>query len=451
MEMIGANPGRKIVVYFLVAILVGAIVLSLPVSSAHPVDAPISTLDALFTATSAVCVTGLIVRDTGHDFSLFGQIVILILIQLGGIGIMTFATALILMAGARITLHDRLGLASSFSSKTGVRSGSLLLAVFILTIIIEAGGAVLLFLKFRTHFPFDEALFYAIFHAVSAFCNAGFSTFSDSLVSYQQDPSMLLIFSTLIILGGLGFAVMNDLMERVVNRRSRLSLHSKICLSVTAILLLGGTVLFWGAEYNGALQDLGLGNRLVNAFFQSVTCRTAGFNALNLRSLTEVSILISMILMFIGACPGSTGGGIKTTTFAVILLTVYNRFRGHVSTAVFRRSISPDSIFRAITVMLLAFLFIVTFFALLMFSGEKPVQHLLSHGWFVDNLFEMISAFGTVGLSLGITTGLTAVGKLIVVITMFVGRVGLLTLAFALARKRKRGEVVYAEEPVMIG
>ncbi len=451
MEMIGANPGRKIVVYFLLAILIGAGLLRLPVSSANPDTAAISTIDALFTATSAVCVTGLVVRDTGHDFSLFGQIVILILIQLGGIGIMTFATALLLMAGARITLHDRLGIAGSFSSGTGVRSGSLLLAVFLLTIMIEAAGAFLLFFKFRTHLPFGDAVFFAIFHAVSAFCNAGFSPISNSLENYQHDPSILLIFSALIILGGLGFTVMSDLIERIVNRRSRLSLHTKICLSVTGFLIVGGTILLLIAEYNNALRSFGPIDTATNAFFQAVTCRTAGFNALPQRGLTEVSILISMILMFIGACPGSTGGGVKTTTFAVVLLTVYSRFRGRRSVAVFRRSISNDSIIRAVTVILLAFLFIVVLFALLMFSSERPVQHLLSHGWFVDNLFEMISAFGTVGLSLGITAQLTGLGKLLVIITMFVGRVGLLTLAFALARKRERGEVVYAEEPVMIG
>lgn len=446
MELFGANPGRKAIIYFLIAIAAGTILLVLPVSAAGQ---PISFVDALFTATSAVCVTGLTVVDTGHDFSIFGQVVILFLIQLGGLGIMTFATTLLLMMGARLSFRDRLGLSQSFGSAG--RSRNLLRAIVITAIAFELIGALALFVKFSGRFPTGTAAYYAVFHAVSAFCNAGFSTFSNSLEDFRGDIGLILIFSVLIICGGLGFAVIGDLFERARNRKSGLSLHTKICLAATMVLILSGTAAFCVAEHGNVLKGPGTVSGMVNCFFQSVTARTAGFNTIPQRSLTEVSLLITILLMLIGACPGSTGGGIKTTTAVVILLLVYNRFRGRQSVAAFKRSISTDSIVRALTVALLAVLVIVSLFAILMFAEERPLAHRLSHGWFVDNLFEMVSAFGTVGLSLGMTSHVHTPGKIILIAAMFVGRVGLLTLAFSLARPPKRGEIVYIDEPVMVG
>lgn len=448
MELIGANPGRRIAVYFLLAIITGALVLQLPVSAARQ---PISAVDALFTATSAVCVTGLTVLDTGQDFSRFGQIVILILIQLGGIGIMTFATSLLMMVGARLSLGSRLGLSQTFSYDEGQRSASLLLAVIILVVAIESGGGLLLFLEFRGQFPAGEAAFQALFHSVSAFCNAGFSTFPDSLERFQGDYSTLAIFSALIVLGGLGFVVLTDLLGRLRDRKRRLSLHTKLSLSVSGLLIVAGAAAFFVNEYSGAFSGFGPIKSFANAVFQSITCRTAGFNAIAQRDLAEVSVLISMMLMFIGACPGSTGGGIKTTAFAAVMLTVYSRFRGRHSVSAFRRSLSADSILKAVTVMLLAVMVIAVITGLLLYSGDRPVAHRLSHGWFLDNLFEVVSAFGTVGLSLGMTAHLTGFGKVVIILCMFIGRVGLLTLGFALARRPVTGEIVYAEESVMIG
>ncbi|MFH1699949.1 MAG: TrkH family potassium uptake protein [Candidatus Zixiibacteriota bacterium] len=446
MELIGAQPGRKVIIYFAATIIIGTILLYLPVSSAGD---SISLIDAFFTSTSAVCVTGLTVLDTGSDFSFFGQVVILILIQLGGLGIMTFATSLLMMMGARVSFYDRIGIFEDFGNWT--RTGTILAAIILTTIAIEGLGAAALYTQFSQEFPSDQAIFYSVFHSISAFCNAGFSTFPNSLESYHGNLYIIGVFSFLIIIGGLGFIVIGEMFSRLFRFRNMLSLHAKLCLSVTGILLFGGTVLFFAIEYNNCFGYMSFIDSLANAFFQSVTCRTAGFNTIPQANLTEVALLITLILMFIGACPGSTGGGIKTTTAAVILLLVYNRFRGHKSIPVFKRSIDNDSIRRALTVILLASLIIIVMFALLMLAEQKPQSHQLSQGWFVDNLFEVVSAFGTVGLSLGISGHSTITGKLILIVLMFIGRVGLLTLAFSLARPVQAGEIVYAGESVMIG
>ncbi len=448
MELLGVSPGRRAAIYFLLTILLGTAVLLLPISEK---EQPITLIDALFTSTSAVCVTGLTVLDTGKDFSFFGQIVILILIQLGGLGIMTFTTGLLVSLGSRLSFHDRYGFSQSFSSGSGIHYVTLLKAVISTTFIFEFLGAVALYIKFQTQYPTGKAVFYAIFHSISAFCNAGFSTFSNSLESYRSDGYTVLVFSLLIISGGLGFIVIREVYARLTKKEVMLSLHSKLCLTTTGILLVGGTVVFYFTEYHNAFKSTGFGYNLLNAFFQSVTCRTAGFNTLSQVNLTEVSILITMILMFIGACPGSTGGGVKTTTFATVMLLVWNRFRGKRSVAAFKRSISADSVRRALTVTLLAFLVIVVMFVLFVFIEEEPIPHLVSKGVFVDNLFEVISAFGTVGLSLGATSTLHDWGKILLILLMFAGRVGLLTLAFALARPAEQGEIVYLEEEILVG
>ena len=448
MEILSNHPGRRVVAYFAGTILVGSLLLFLPVSSA---DSPISYLDALFTATSAVCVTGLIVVDTGTAFSTFGQIVILVLIQLGGLGIMTFATLLLVLAGARLTVSHRLGLDQSFTTGGGMSSSTLLLAVIGMTLVIELIGGLLMFPHFNARFPTGEAAWHSAFHSVSAFCNAGFSTFPDSLESFNGSPTLILTFGALIIFGGLGFIVIAELLSRATGRTNRLSLHTKICLSLSAGLIVLGAVAFLVQEWNASLSEGAPGFKIVNAFFQSVTCRTAGFNTTPQRELTEVSLLLTMALMFIGGCPGSTAGGIKVTTIAIVFLTVYSRFRGRRSVSAFKRSINNESIIRAVSVFILASLIVLILFGGLMLAWEQTVRHTLSHGWFADNLFETVSAFGTVGLSLGLTPDLTPPGKIIIVVAMFIGRVGLLTLAFAFARPRARGELTYAEETVMVG
>ncbi|MFZ5979274.1 MAG: TrkH family potassium uptake protein [Candidatus Zixiibacteriota bacterium] len=448
MELIGSKPDRKVIFYFIGGILAGTISLCLPVCST---GVPLSFIDALFTATSAVCVTGLTVLDTGQDFTLFGQIVIMVLIQLGGLGIMTFASALLISMAPRLSFKDRFVISLTLGGDQQVKTGSLLKAVILTAFSAELAGALLLFLKFRTEYPFGQAVFHAVFHSVSAFCNAGFSTFEGGLEGYRDDLTVILIFSALIISGGLGFIVIREALLKIKQPGHRFSTHSKLSLAVTAGLLVIGTAAFLSAEYENVFAGMSTVKAVGNAFFQAVTTRTAGFNTVPQVNLTEVSLLMTIILMFIGACPGSTGGGIKTTTFGVLLLLGYNRFLGRSSVKAFRRSVSVDSVNRALTVLLVALAVVLVMFVLLMFAEERPPSHQLAHSWFVESLFEVISAFGTVGLSLGMTGQLHTYGKIIIIILMFVGRVGLLTLVLNLARPPQRGEVVYLDEQVMVG
>lgn len=448
MELLGTKPDRKVILYFISIILSGTLLLLLPVSSTGK---PVVFVDALFTATSAVCVTGLTVLDTGGSFSLFGQVVILLLIQLGGLGIMTFTTMLLISMFPRISFQDRLVITQTLGGDPKAKTGALLKAVFLTTLSIELTGAVALFFRFKSQMSCGRALFYSVFHSVSAFCNAGFSLFSNSLESYSHDLYAIGVFSLLIISGGLGFIVIRELFLRSLTKKNRLSLHSKLCLSVTGFLILAGTAAFLLAEYRNVYSEMGVVHSLANAFFQAVTSRTAGFNTITQTNLTEVSLLVTIILMFIGACPGSTGGGVKTTTFGIIFLMACNRFMGRRSVKAFNRSVSDDSIHRALTVMLAAMAVIVLVFVLLMFAEEEPLPHHLTYGWFVESLFEVISAFGTVGLSLGTTSQLHEAGKILIIILMFIGRVGLLTLVYNLARPTRPGEIVYLDEQVMVG
>ncbi|MDX9858001.1 MAG: TrkH family potassium uptake protein [candidate division Zixibacteria bacterium] len=448
MELLGKRPGRKLIAYFAGAILLGSILLALPLSSAGP---DIHCIDALFTSTSAVCVTGLIVLDTPKDFSLFGQVVILTLIQLGGLGIMTFATALLLSITPRLSFRDNLVLSESLSTGDILHPHSILRAVLITTAVVEAVGTTILFFVFRADYPADQALWHAIFHSVSAFCNAGFSTFSSSLEHYQTNLTLIGTVSALIILGGLGFTVVRDVAVWRPNGQMRLSLHTKLCLTGTAVLIVAGTLAFVVADRGNVFAHMSSVDAFANAFFQAVTARTAGFNTIPQTHLTEVSLLVTMLLMFIGACPGSTGGGTKVTTAMVIVLLAYNRLMGRRSVAAFKRSLSPDSVTRALTIMVVASITIAGAFVAMMFLQERPVPHLLAHGWFVDSLFEVVSAFATVGLSLGATSQLEASGKIIAILLMFVGRVGLLTLLFSLSRGEQHGELVYPDEPIMVG
>jgi trk system potassium uptake protein TrkH len=449
MEFFGARPEHRIMLLFFAAIVAGTILLALPVSGGK--NGQIGLVDALFTATSAVCVTGLTVVDTGSDFSLFGQIVILVLIQLGGLGILTFATLLLVSLGARLSFQNRLGLTQTVSTLSGLRHTFLLKAVIITTFTIELIGAVALFFCFQGDFPIGKAAYLAVFHSIAAFCNAGFSTFSNSMEGYCNSAPVLLTLSFLIVLGGLGFTVITELLDRMRFRKSALSLHTKLCLVTTAALLVCGTAAILISESRSLFHDETFRYSLLNSFFQSVTSRTAGFNSVPQASLTETGIAVTILLMFIGASPGSTGGGVKTTTLAVVFLVMIKRLVGRSTVTAFHRSISTESIVRSLAILLLATLVIVASFILLMFVEEEPVPHTMNKGWFVEVLFDTVSAFGTVGLSLGITPSLNDIGKIILSMVMFIGRVGLLTLAFSLARPHKRGEIVYAEESVTVG
>jgi trk system potassium uptake protein TrkH len=438
---------------FAAAILAGAVLLMLPVSAARQ---PIGFLDALFTATSAVCVTGLTVRDTGSEFSTFGHLVILALIQLGGLGITTLSTALFLLFGQRASLSTHDIVESSFRTRPEGKLGGLLAQVFLWTIAIEAIGAALLLPAEWRRSPPLQAAWNAGFHAISAFCNAGFSLRSDSLMSDRANPAVILPISGLIILGGLGFAVLNELGGKVWagacgRRAKRLSLHSKMALSTTGILLVTGTLGYLYTESGNLLRGSDLECRLLTSFFASVTPRTAGFNSINYAQATTATVFLTILLMAIGGCPGSTAGGVKATTLAVLFAKARGRLRGSRSASLFGRGISNMAQDKALAVVALVTVLVVTGTLLLSAVESRQVPHVDTPGRSVGLLFEVVSALGTVGLTTGITPTLTAAGKLVVVILMFVGRLGPLTVAVAIARQKPAPAVRLAEEPIMIG
>lgn len=401
-------------------------------------------IDALFTATSAVCVTGLVVVDTATAYSGFGQSVILALIQLGGLGIMTFSSLILLVAAGRVSLKDRLAVQSTFRPSAGGDFRSLVTSVFVFTMSLEAAGTLSLFLRFRRDFPAPRALALAGFHSISAFCNAGFSLFSGNLTAYRGDWAVNLTLMLLIISGGLGFFVLRELGQRAVRGgRYRLSLHSKVVLVMTAALIVVSAALLLGLEHGRSMRGYSGTEKVLSAAFQAVTARTAGFNTVDLAAYTSASAYLLILLMFIGASPGSTGGGVKTSTLGVILAFLRSKIRARESVGLFRRTIPDENVTRAYTVISLAMslIFAMTFLLLLAQPGLG----------FKEVLFEVVSAFGTVGLSLGITPDLSAANKAALVLTMYVGRVGPVTLLYAFSRTRAAGRFEYAEESVMIG
>jgi trk system potassium uptake protein TrkH len=438
------NPAQALAVSFAAAAAVGTALLMLP---ACTVDGHISFIDALFTSTSAVCVTGLIVQDTPVYFTPLGQSVILVLFQLGGLGIMTFSTLVMLMAGKKISFKDRIIIQEGFHHASPSNLRSLIRNIFLFTFILEGLGAVCLYWYWKDDFPGIQAAFHAVFHSVSAFCNAGFARFSDSFESYQGDPVVNAVLMILIVLGGLGFLVLHEsfefLTDKLRKRRHRLSLHMRMVLVVTLALLLGAGVLFFSLEYSGALKGMPLIKKAGVSLFQVITPRTAGFNTLNLNLLAPATIFLLIMLMFVGAAPGSTGGGVKVTTLGVLFAFIRSRLRGRNSVNVSRRTLPFDLITKAFTLLALSMTVIsLAVFILLITHQDLSFQAVI---------FEVFSAFGTVGLSLGITPELNPLGKTIIVLTMYIGRIGPLTFLYAFSRQQPRGRYEYVEETVMIG
>jgi len=444
------NPARISIAGYVLFILVGAFLLMLPISVTGE---GIGFINALFTATSAACVTGLIVVDTGTTFTLFGQIVILILIQVGGLGIMTLSTMFMVMAGIRPGITSRTVVQDTFNLDGIFDFRSIIKNVIIFTFVIEGIGAALMVFYFLPQRSFTEALYLSIFHAISAFCNAGFALFSDSFIKYQGVWGFNIIICILIILGGIGFFVLSELRRNLpINKRSisRLSLHSKIVLSVTSILIVSGTLLITAMEWGNTLSILCLPERFLAGFFQTVTTRTAGFNTLPIGDMVNEALFLMILLMFIGASPGSTGGGIKTSTAACLFSLGFSRLKGLEKPRLFNRSISQESIGRALSVTLVSTLVVVigTMVLLIIESGGGSTLH--DRGKFIEVFFEVVSAFGTVGLSTGITAMLSAAGKLVIIVVMFIGRLGPLVVAMAVSRDRAP-HYYYAEENIMIG
>ncbi len=447
------SPPRLILFSFLFIIIIGSILLSLP--QAVKDRQAISYLDALFTSTSATCVTGLIIADTGSKFSVFGQVVILILIQAGGLGIMTFSTFFIFMLSGKLRLSQRGILINTFSQSPTAEIGRLLKTIFVFSLLIEFIGWILLSIRFSFDFPVAEAMYQGLFHSVSAFCNAGFSLFPDSFIGYQHDMMINLILMMLIIFGGLGYIVIYDLYKNVRSAGSwekfRLSLHSKVVISSTCILIVAGMVFILGLEFENSLKDLSLSGKFLVSLFQSVTSRTAGFNSVSMSSLSNATLFIIIILMFIGASPGSCGGGIKTTTFTILLASIISRVKGQQDINIFRKRIPESTVFKLVSIIFLS-MSIVILFTLLLMITEIPLDTFEGKkGMFMEGLFETVSAFGTVGLSMGLTSELGATGKMLVTVLMFIGRLGPLTMALAISGRPKPRKFHYLKEEVMIG
>ena len=420
------------------------------------VGSELAWLDALFTATSAVCVTGLIVVDTATHFTVAGQAYVLLLVQLGGLGIVTFTTLAMIALGRRLSLHHEAVTATTANITPEVDFRQLVKGVVRFTLGLEAIGALILFIAWLPRFGTAEALWHAVFQAVSAFCNAGFSTFSDSLTLFRGSPLSLAVIMALIVLGGLGFLVLVEMRlwwkAKAEGRRLRISLHSRLVLVVTAVLILGGWVTYAFLEWSHQLARLPLSAKLWNSLFMSVTARTAGFNTVDYALNTEGTNFVTILLMSIGGSPGSTAGGLKTTTVAAIGLVGLARLRGRRMTSVAGRALPEDSIHRAVGLFVVSFGMVTAAILLYAVTQLEPARDGTAAG-FLYLMFEAVSAFNTVGLSMGATGQLDATGKLLTVALMYIGRVGPLALAAAISLRslRDSGRFRYAYEEVVIG
>ena len=441
------TPTRIFVLSFASFIALGALALWLPASASGK---SLRFIDALFTSASAVCVTGLSTVDIGRDLSLAGQLVTLVLFQVGGLGIITFSVLLFSLMGRGISFKGREITQSAFLHSPRNDFYSIIKKVLRYTFIIEGIGALALFLHFCQEFPVIQAVYVSLYHAVSAFNNAGFSLFPDSLMRYQSNILINVTVMLLIVMGGIGFIVQQEVFAKFRGGGKKLSLHTKIVLITTAALILLGAVCFYFMEMNNALRGMTMKTALLSSFFQSIAARTAGFNTVDIGILTNSTLLVIIILMFIGASPGSTGGGVKTTSFAILTLLIVNRMKGNENVNIANRTIPPELVDRTISIIFASAIIIGVITAVLLFFSGASGAPLASRYQFIEYVFETFSAFGTVGLSMGVTPKLNDIQKYAIIAMMFIGRVGPLTLAFAWYSARKKG-ITYAEETVMVG
>ncbi|TDX49082.1 TrkH family potassium uptake protein [Orenia marismortui] len=434
------TPAQILSIGYLVVILLGAILLTLPIATTD--GQGMNLLDAIFTSTSATAVTGLIVENTSTFFTMFGQIVILCLIQIGGLGIMTMSTLFALLLGKKITLRERLIIQQDLDQFQ--LSGVIRIVKYVLgvTFAIEGTGAFILFLRFLKDMPLGKALYFGIFHSVSAFNNAGFDIFGNSLENFTGDITVNLVITTLIILGGIGFAVIAEVYSKRTFKN--FSLHTKLVLSVTLILIIVGTIVSFVLEYSNpaTIGNLPLGKKAIASYFLAITPRTAGFNTVPTGALNSSTIFFTIILMFIGASPGSTGGGVKTTTFGALGAVLYAKATGREDIEIYKRRLGKDIIYNALSIVLIALLLVVTVTMVLTITEDAE---------FLDLFFEAVSAFGTVGLSTGVTGGLSVVGRILIILTMFAGRVGPLTIAVAIGERKNKANIRYPKEKILVG
>ncbi|RKD20920.1 trk system potassium uptake protein TrkH [Caminicella sporogenes DSM 14501] len=444
-DIFALHPTQILVLGFAILILIGALLLNLPIASQN--GQSIGFINALFTATSAVCVTGLVVVDTLTYWTTFGQVVIILLIQIGGLGFMTMGTLFALLLGKKITLRERLVMQEALNQFSF--SGVVRLAKYILimTFTIEGIGAILLSIKFIPIYGLSRGIWYSIFHSISAFCNAGFDLIGNfrSLTPFVDDVLINMVIMSLIILGGIGFVVILDVMQK--KNFNKLSLHSKLAITMTLILISVGFFVILILEFYNpdTMGQLSLKGKFLSALFHSVTPRTAGFNTLPTDKLTMASIFFTIVLMFIGGSSAGTAGGVKITTTGVVIATIVSVIKGKDDTETFGRRIPRDIINRSLAIIGLA-LGLVILVTMILSITEKDCS-------FIGIFFEAVSAFGTVGLSLGVTSTLSKLGKIIIAITMFFGRVGPLTVLLALAQRKKenKGILRYPEEKVIVG
>jgi trk system potassium uptake protein TrkH len=440
------SPAQVLSISILALIAIGTALLRLPAAAT---GAPLPWLDAFFTATSAVCVTGLVVVDTPVDLTPFGQIVVLLLIQAGGLGYMAITTVVAVALGKQLTLQERLTLQEALNVQTMEGLVRFALTVFRLTLAIEVAAAAVLAVRWIPEFGVARGAYYALFHSVSAFNNAGFALFSDSLIRYRSDWLVNGVISALIIVGGLGFVVLNEL--RHYRRAHHLSTHTRLVLTVSVLLVVAGTAAIYVLEFGNprTLAAMRPGEAMLAAYFQAVSPRTAGFNTIDIGAMTPAALFVVMVLMFIGASPGGTGGGVKTTTFAITVAALWATVRGAEEPSLFRRRLTPALVARAFFISLIAFLAL---------NGVAAILLAIEGRELLPTLFETTSAFGTVGLSMGeapsplsLAGHFSPFGKLLVAVMMFMGRVGPLTLAVAIARGRPRPHIRYPEGKVLIG
>lgn len=448
------TPAQFLAFSFSAFIAIGTLLLKLPFA-VEP-DQTISWIDALYTSTSAVCVTGLITVDTPRVFSTFGEVVIALLVQAGGLGYMTISTVLGVMVGRRMSLQERVLLQESLNvyGREGIVPFARTVATF--TLAVELAGAFILTLYWWPSLGLGQATYLAAFHAISAFNNAGFSLFSDNLLRFRSDWVVNLVIALLIIAGGVGFLVLKELLALVrrpahYGARPKLTHHTRLVLVMTGLLLLVGTaaIFVFEASNSRTLAGVGTADALLASFFQSVSARTAGFNTIDIGAMRPVTLFVLMVLMFIGASPGGTGGGVKTTTFGITVAALWATIRGHRDAVIMRRRISSDTVARSFFISLIAFLALnVVAGLLLAFEGRDLLA----------TLFETTSAFGTVGLSMGQSGSVLSLsaffgttGKLLVATMMFMGRVGPLTLAIAVVGRRSQAPIRYPEARVAIG
>lgn len=444
----GLSATQILVLGFILVIVAGAVLLHVPVSSRERIYTPLG--DCLFTAVSATCVTGLVVVDTATHWSTFGHAVILAMIQIGGLGFMTIAALISMFVRRKISPHERILLANSYNLSSFEGLIPLVRRVLFGTLVFEGFGAMLLSARFIPAYGFGQGVWLGVFHAVSAFCNAGFDLMGQytgkfsSLTGFAEDPAVSLTLALLIMIGGIGFIVWDDLYD-LIRKRNPLNVYTKFVLLVSGILWIVGTVVYALEEWNNPLTlgNLSMQNKLIASFFQSVTMRTAGFNTISLSDMSYVSQVLSLILMFIGGASGSTAGGVKVVTIGLVFTAVWKLAVGRRHITVFNRTVPTDTVVRAFTLCGIQF-FITVFAAIVLLSADCPLM---------PALFEVFSASGTVGLTLGLTPSLPFTQKCVLMILMYFGRVGILTIAMAGHTKEidELNKIRYADAHLMIG